>query len=114
MYWAVIKIALSSVVIAFAAWLSKKNPSLAGFIIALPLSSLLVLAFSYAEYADAEKSVTMAKSILVAVPVSLLFFVPFLFAQKLHLNFWALYGLGVALLVAGYFAHLFVMRHFMS
>jgi hypothetical protein len=111
MYWPAIKIALSACVIAFASWLSKKNPALAGFIIALPLSSLLVLAFSYAEFQDAEKSVTFAKAIFTAIPVSLLFFLPFLLAQKLHLNFWALYGLGVALLAGGYFVHSFIMQH---
>lgn len=111
MYWPAAKIAISAIVIAFASWLSKKNPALAGFIVALPLSSLLVLAFSYGEYRDAEKSVEFAKSIFTAIPVSLMFFLPFLLAQRLKLDFWALYGIGVALLVAGYFAHSFIMRH---
>ncbi|MDE1152291.1 MAG: hypothetical protein PW788_07125 [Micavibrio sp.] len=110
MYWPIVKIAISAVVIAFASWLSNKRPDLAGFIIALPLSSLLVLAFSYAEYNNAEASVNFAKSILVAVPLSLLFFVPFLFAKELKLGFWALYGIGFLLLVAGYFAQTYIMK----
>ncbi len=110
MYWFPVKIAISAVVIAFASWLSDKKPELAGFIIALPLASLLVLAFSYAEYSNADASVKFAKSILVAVPLSLLFFVPFLFAKEIKLGFWGLYGLGLALLVAGYFIHTFVMK----
>ncbi len=111
MLWPAAKIILSACVIAFASWLSGKKPELAGFIIALPLMSLLALAFSYTEFKDAEASVRFAKSIVTAVPLSLLFFAPFLLAQRLQLGFWALYGSGVLLLVAGYFIHVWVMKH---
>lgn len=110
MYWPAVKILISVTVIVFASWLSGKKPELAGFIIALPLASMLVLAFSYAEYQNAENSVRFAKSILAAVPLSLLFFVPFLFAQRLPFGFWGLYALGVAFIAAGYFAHAFIMK----
>jgi len=111
MYWAAAKLLISAGIIAFASWLSHKKPELAGFIIALPLTTLLALAFSHAEHQDAESSVRFAKSILVAVPLSLTFFIPFLLAQKLNIGFWGLYGIGIALLAAGYFAHTFLMRH---
>lgn len=107
----VFKMCLSAGVIAFASWLSGKRPELAGFIIALPLVTLLVLPFSFMEYQDAEKTVRFAQSIFIAIPLSLLFFVPFLMAQKLMWNFWALYGAGLILLAAGYFAHKFLMDH---
>lgn len=111
MLWPAAKIILSACIIAFASWLSHKKPELAGFIIALPLMSLLALAFSYSEFKDAESSVRFAKSIITAVPLSLLFFVPFLFAQRLNIGFWALYGSGILFLVAGYFAHVWLMKH---
>lgn len=111
MYWALAKLLISASLIAFASWLSGKRPELAGFIIALPLTTLLALAFSYAEHQDAEASVRFAKSVLVAVPLSLTFFIPFLLAQKLNIGFWGLYGLGVTFLVIGYFAHVFLMKH---
>ena len=111
MLWPAAKIILSACIIALASWLSIKRPELAGFIIALPLMSLLALAFSYSEFKDTESSVRFAKSIVTAVPLSLLFFVPFLLAQRLNLGFWALYGSGVALLVLGYFAHTLLMKH---
>lgn len=105
------KMLVSAGVIAFASWLSGKRPELAGFIVALPLVTLMVLPFSFLEYQDADKTVKFAQSIFVAVPLSLLFFVPFLFANKLIWNFWALYGAGLILLSAGYFAHKFIMSH---
>ena len=112
MVFAALKIAISACVIAFASWLSGKKPELAGFIIALPLGTMLVLLFSYAEYHDPAASVRFAKSILAAVPMSLLFFVPFLVADKMPFGFWGLYTAGFALLVAGYFAHVFIMKQF--
>ena len=38
-----LKVLLAAVVIAFASWLSGKKPELSGFIIALPLASLIAL-----------------------------------------------------------------------
>lgn len=68
------KIAFTASVIVFASWLSQKKPELAGFIIALPLASLLALALAHFQHGDVEKSITFGKSILLAVPVSYLFF----------------------------------------
>ena len=112
MFFSALKIAISACVIAFASWLSNKKPDLAGFIIALPLGTMLVLAFSYAQYHDPVASVRFAKSILVAVPMSLLFFVPFLLADKLNFSFWGLYASGFGLLVIGYFVHGLILRQF--
>ncbi len=101
----VLKFVIAAAVIAFSSWLAGKRPELAGFIVALPLTTLLALAFSYTEYKDSNASVAFAKSVFIGVPVSLLFFLPFLLADKLHLAFWQCYALGIVLLVAGYFIH---------
>ena len=77
----ILKIFTASIVIAYASWLSNKKPELAGFIIALPIASLIALAFSYMQHGDAQSSITFAKSILVGVPISYLFFMPFFFLR---------------------------------
>jgi len=99
------KVLLAALVIAFASWLSGKKPELSGFIIALPIASIIAIAFSYMEHKNTENTVLFAKSILIGVPVSYLFFVPFFFAKNFNMNFWMIYGLGIILLIAGYFAH---------
>lgn len=109
MMYFVFKTVFAAGIVAFSSWLSGKKPELAGFIIALPLLSLMVLPFSYAEYKDPAAAVKFAQSIFAGVPLSLLFFVPFLLATRLHWNFWALYGSGILLLAAGYFMHRWVM-----
>ena len=99
------KIFLSAIVIGIVSWLSGKRIHLAGFLTALPLTTLLALAFSQLEWKNQAQSVAYAKSVFLAVPISLLFFIPFLFATKLNLSFWACYVLGIILLVLGYFIH---------
>ncbi len=98
----ILKLALAAFIITGSSWLAGKNPRLAGWIIALPISSMLALLFTQAEFEDESKTIHFAKSILVSVPLSLLFFVPFVFADRLKIGFFGLYFSGIALLSAGY------------
>jgi hypothetical protein len=91
--------------IAFASGLAGKKPVLAGFIIALPLVSILALLFSYLEFRDMDKINRFATSILVAVPLSLSFFIPFLLNRWLKMGFAFSFVLGVLLLAGAYFVH---------
>lgn len=109
MFFAAFKIGLSALIIAFASWLSGKRPEFAGFIVALPLVTLLTLAFSHMEYKDTENVVIFAKSIFTAIPLTLLFFVPFLLADRIPFGFWGLYAMGLIMLAIAYFAHRWVM-----
>jgi ACR3 family arsenite efflux pump ArsB len=99
---------VSALIIGVAAWLSRRYPTSAGFLIALPLATMLVLPLAYVQHRDADSVFQMARSILVALPITLLFFVPFLMRDRL--SFWGAYALGCALLPAGYFAHRAIMR----
>lgn len=105
MWLAVGKVITASILISFVSWLSGKQTSLAGFLTALPLTTLLALAFSHLEWGNSDQSVEYAKSVFIAVPLSLLFFVPFLFAKKIQLNFWSCYAIGIGLLFVGYLVH---------
>jgi hypothetical protein len=105
MGWQITKILIAASVISLSSWLAGRQPRLAGFLIALPISSMLALVLFQVEYRDPIRAVAFAKSILVAVPLSLLFFVPFLLAERLRWDFWGLYVAGIVLLAAGYFAH---------
>lgn len=105
MVWQLSKVLLSALVITGTSWLAGKQPKLAGFLIALPLSSMLALLLFQAEYHDAAKASEFAKSILVAIPVTLFFFVPFLLAPRFGFSFAFTYLSGVVLLALGYLAH---------
>lgn len=99
------KIFISALLISFVTWLSGKKIGLAGFLTALPLTSLIALAMSQFEWQNSSQTVEYAKGIFFAIPVSTMFFVPFLFAEKLNLNFWTCYLIGVLFLILGYFVH---------
>ncbi len=101
----IIKILLTSLIIYFCSWLAEKMPNLAGFIVAMPITSLLTILFLHYKTNDLHNSIEFAKSILIAVPISLLFFMPFLVAEKLKLNFEICLGLGLVLLFFGYLIH---------
>lgn len=110
MWFAIGKIFLSAIIISFVSWLSGVRTELAGFITALPITTLLALAFSQAQYNDSVQTVAYAKSIFVAIPVTVLFYVPFLLAGKLSLNFWTCYFVGILCLGVGYFIHSSVIK----
>lgn len=98
-------VALTALIIATASAIAKHNPLLAGFITALPISSILALSAAYLQTGDGEATSRYAVSILVAVPASLLFFVPFLFYPKWKGSLWLYLLAGVLLLNVSHLLH---------
>ena len=103
----ILKALLAGSIIALSSWLAGQNPRMAGFIIALPIASLIAIAFVHFEHNNVEKTILYGKSILVAVPISYLFFLPFFFAKQFNMNFWMIYGTGILLITLGFFIHKF-------
>ena len=97
-------------IITFASWLAGRKPVLAGFIIALPLMSMLSILFSYLQYKDMEKINKFSLSILLAVPLSLAFFVPFVLNRWFKMHFALTYFLGISCLALAYFIHSLIFR----
>ena len=114
MVWAILKILIAGILISFSSWLAGRRPILAGFVIALPLTSVLALTLNYLEFRDSTKVVTFAKSIFVAVPLSLMFFLPFLFAEKIGLPFWGLMFIGLLGLLAAFAVHQYLFGSYLS
>ena len=102
-FW--INLVVAASVISASSWLSGRSPVFAGFMVAMPLASILVLPMSYLQHGDEQATMLMAQSIFVAVPVSLMFFVPFLLSERLGLSFWQAYGLGCLALPLAYGVH---------
>ena len=65
MWLAIAKIVIAAILISFVSWLSGKKTGLAGFLTALPLTTLLALAFSHIEWGDSKQSVEYAKSVFI-------------------------------------------------
>ena len=109
-----LNVLVSAIVISAASWLSGRMPQAAGFFVALPLATMLVLPLSYREHGSAATSIELARSIFIAIPISLMFFLPFLLSDRLALSFWRAYALGCAALPIGYFVHRAVTRALFS
>jgi hypothetical protein len=101
---------ISASVISLCIWLAGQYPRLAGFILALPLSTLLALALTQIQYQDQLKTLHLAKSIFVALLVTLVFFIPFLIAEKVKLGFWQAYVLAIMFIGAVYPLHRWLFR----
>lgn len=106
----VINVALSALIIGLAAWLSGRFPRGAGFLVALPLATMLVLPMAYFQHKDIAKTVEFATSILIAVPVIMLFLVPIILALRWGLSFWLSYFLGCLWLIPAFFLHRYLVR----
>ena len=107
-----LNVLVSAATISFAAWLSRRYPGTAGFIVALPLATMLVLPLSYIQHRDPQSTMLLARSIFVAIPISLTFFLPFLLSERLQLSFWQAYAFGCLVLPIGYLVHRAVTRLF--
>ena len=104
------KAVIAGALIALASWLSEKRPELAGFIIALPLTSIIALTISQLQTQNSENSIIFAKSIIIGVPLSYLFFLPFFLQHVTRFGFWAALIVGLVLLLIGYFIHQYILR----
>ena len=65
----VLNVLISSLTIGLAAWLSRRSAALAGFIIAMPLATMLVLPMAHLQHGELETSLRLARSIFLAIPV---------------------------------------------
>lgn len=106
----VINVVLSALIIGLAAWLSGRFPRGAGFLVALPLATLLVLPMAYFQHRDIGKTVELAVSILIAVPVVMLFLLPLILALRWGLSFWLSYLLACFWLIPAFFLHRYLVR----
>jgi hypothetical protein len=104
------KVILSGCIIALASKLASKDSVLAGFLVALPLVSMLSILFAYGENHDMNKVNQFAGSILLAVPLSLTFFIPFLLNRWLKMSFFGTYVLGLVCLTVAYLAHRLIFK----
>ena len=82
-----VKVAVSAVIIAGVSELAKRMPSLGGLIAAMPLTTLLVLIWLYAETGDYQLAHSFTRSVLYAIVPTIFFFVTALYLFKRGTSF---------------------------
>lgn len=93
-----IKVLISALIITLSTEVAKRSPSLGGLILALPISSMIAFAVMGFEGTDPVAFSTYAKSVFVMVPVSLVFFLPFILPWFESWNFIGKFSFGVSVL----------------
>lgn len=94
-----LKVIVSAVVIAAASEIAKRiGPFWAAVLIAMPLTSILAISWIYWDTRDPILITGFARDILIIVPVSLAFFLPFALERQTHMGFAANMALGLTLL----------------
>lgn len=94
-----LKVIVSAVVIAAASEIAKRiGPFWAAVLVAMPLTSILAISWTYWDTRDSMLITGFARDILVIVPVSLVFFLPFALERQTQLGFAANMVLGLTLL----------------
>ena len=97
----VIKVLLSAIVLVIAGELAKRDTFWGAALIALPLASILAMTWLWIETRDDARVAQFGRDILLLVPVSLLFFLPFVFEARTRLGFTVNLVIGLVLLAAG-------------
>jgi hypothetical protein len=87
---------------------ARRYPRVADVILAVPLVVFAVYALVYVRTPDLAPIARMARQMLVLVPLSLTFFIPLAFAERLHLTFWPAFAIGLALVTASVGAYLWI------
>lgn len=92
------KLVISALVIALASEIAKRETFWGALLVALPLTSVLALSWLYIDTRDNALVTRFARDILTLVPVSLVFFVPFLLESQTRLGFLPNLAAGLGLL----------------
>jgi hypothetical protein len=101
----VVNVVVSVGVILAATWLSKRYPPTAGFVAALPVTTILVLLLGRLDDVRFEEQVRFARGLLVGIPLGATFLLPFVVAPRLGLSFWTAFASGLVLLSMGWAVH---------
>jgi len=99
-----VKVFVSALVIAAAVEAAKRDPYWGAVIIALPLTSVLAMSWLYFDTRDNVLVTRFARDIFLIVPVSLVFFLPFLLETRTRLGFVSNILIGMGLLAAAVWA----------
>ncbi len=99
---------LAGFIVVAVSEVARRYPRVADVILAVPLVVFAVYAVMYVRTPELAPISRMARQMLILVPLSLPFFVPLAFADRLHLAFWPAFAIGLALVTATVTTYLWV------
>ena len=107
-----IKVLISSVVIASASEIAKRSTFMAAILVSLPITSLVAIVWLYLETRDPQKIIELSFGIFWAVLPSLIFFIVLPLLLKSGLRFgWAMI-ISSLVMAAGYAVYVALLNRF--
>jgi hypothetical protein len=95
--WNLTRVVLTAIIVVAVAELSKRQPRAGALLLSLPLVSMLAFLASWLQHHDLPAISRVSRETLVLVPLTLPFFVPLAFAERLGLGFWSAFAAGIGL-----------------
>ncbi len=110
MWYFIIKVLISSVLIVSISEISKHSTTLGSILASVPLVSVLAIIWLYLDTKDAKQTAELSQGIFWMVIPSLLFFVLFPIMIHKSINFWVSLGTSLVVMIIAYFIMLFIFN----
>ena len=114
MFFTVIKVLITAVVIVLAAEIAKRSSLLAGLIVSMPLITVLTLMWLYWDTRDIKQVSDLTNNTLLMILPSLTFFIFFPILLKLNLNFTVSMIIAIASTGACYWGYTIFLNKFFN
>jgi len=112
MWYYIIKVLVSSILIVIISEVSKKSSLLGAIFASLPLVSFIAIFWIFFETRDIESITKLSESIFWLVLPSLSFFLLFPFMLKKGISFLISFGTSTTLMIIFYFTLVFILKKF--
>ncbi len=112
MKYIILKLIISSGIIALVSEISKKNSFIGGLIVSIPIISVLSIVWLYLDTKDIEKIKNLSTSIFWLVIPSLILFLSLPILINIGFNFWYSLIIAIILTIAFYILTIFILYHY--
>jgi hypothetical protein len=112
MFYYIIKVVISAIIIVAVSEASKKSSLVGGILASIPLVSVLAMIWLYIETKDIQKISQLSTSVFWLVIPSLSMFLILPYLLKLKLDFYLALLISVAVMVLCYYAMIFILTKF--
>ena len=108
----IIKVLITSVLIATISEVGKRNSVMAAVYASLPLTTVLAIIWLYLDSSDVNKVSSLSWNVLVALVPSCVFLVALPLLIKVGLNFWISLAISGFLTAIAYWIYVAVLKHY--
>lgn len=112
MWYYLLKILTSSVIIVLISEISKRSTLIASIFASIPLVSIMAFIWLYIDTKDVNKIASLSNGIFWMVIPSLLFFIIFPMLHKKNISFAISMILASLVMIAAYFILIFILKKF--